>query len=88
MKKMGRKLKLIDRGMRLLQRYILANCFEPLYVITCRSNEGTGLQLSIPTVRRYVSKMNTASHIAVTYSMGKYAQRLDTNAVVTRYVYR
>ncbi len=60
MKNMERKHKLTDRGMRVLQRYILANCFEPLYVTTCRFNEGTRLQLSIPTVRRYIKKMNMA----------------------------
>ncbi len=49
--KMGRERKLADRGLRLLQRYKLANCFEPLYVIICHFSACPRLQLSVTTVR-------------------------------------
>ena len=86
-KKMGRRRKLSDRGMRPLQRYILEHCFEPLYVITGRFNEATNLDLSVITIRRYIRKMHVSSYIAIqkpflskkywtTYSMGVDAQGL------------
>ncbi len=64
-KKMGRKRKLSERGIRLLQKYVLGNCFDPLYVITARFNAATKLSLSINIVRCYIKRMNVNSCIAV-----------------------
>ena len=64
-KKMGRKPKLSERGMRLLKKYVLQNCFEPLYVITARFNAATKLQLSINTTRRYIKKLKMYSYVAI-----------------------
>ena len=65
LKKMGRRRKLSERGMRLLQRYILEHCFEPLHVIKGSFNEATNLDLSVITIRRYIRKMHLSSYIAI-----------------------
>ena len=64
-KNMGRRWKLSERGVRLLQRYILYHCFEPLYVITGRFKEATNLHLIVITVRRYICKMHMSSYITI-----------------------
>ena len=64
-KKMGRRRKPSDRGMRLLQRYILGHCFEALYVTTGRFKEATNLDLSVTTVCCYIRKMHMSSYIAI-----------------------
>ena len=64
-KKMGRKPKLSERGMRLLRRYILDNKFEPLYTIAARFNDSIGLNLLARTVRRYMRKLKMNWYIAV-----------------------
>ena len=52
--KPGRRGKLTERGTRLLKKYVLQNCFEPLYVITRQFNETHKLHLSVSTIRRYM----------------------------------
>ncbi len=64
-KKMGRKPKLSERGMRLLRQYILYNKFEPLYIIAARFHESVGLNLSARTVRRYIRKLKMDCYIVV-----------------------
>ena len=49
----------------MLQRYILANCFETFYIINWRFNNASGQQLSVPTAYRYPTRINKASNIAV-----------------------
>ena len=63
--KMGRKRKLSERGMRLLQRYIIQYCFEPMCTITGRFNAATKLKLSVVTVRHYDKILNIRSYIAI-----------------------
>ena len=48
-KKMGRKLKFSERGMRLLLRYVLQNCYESLHVIAAR------------LFKRVISRLGTTS---------------------------
>ncbi len=63
--KMGRPSRLSPRGMPLLQRYLLDNCFDPLYTIVAKFNATTKLHLSESRVRRYVRNLNIHSRIAV-----------------------
>jgi len=63
--KMVRKRKILDRGMRLLQIYHVANCFEPVYVITRQCNGATKLLLNVLTVRITIKRMNMSSCIAI-----------------------
>ena len=46
-KKMGRPWKLIERGMRLLKKYVTESCFESLHAITARFNAHSKLHRSI-----------------------------------------
>ncbi len=55
-KKVGRKQKLTERGMRLLNKYVIHNCFEPIYVIAARFNKATSLNLCVKTIRRCVKR--------------------------------
>jgi len=64
-KKIGRPRKLSERGIRLLQKYVLQHCLESLYVITARFNEYTKLHLSINAIREYIQKINMAPYISV-----------------------
>ena len=64
-KKLGRKLKLLGRVARLLQRYILQNCDESLHVIAARFNDTAGLSVSVWTVRRYKKRRKMSRYIAV-----------------------
>ncbi len=64
-KKMGRKAKLNERGMRLFRKYVMENRFEALYVILARFKEATGVSLSEQTGRRYIRKLLMQSYIAI-----------------------
>ena len=64
-KKMGRRLKFSERGMRLLQRYVLQTCYKSLHVIAARFNDTTGLSISVWTLRRYIKRMKMDRYITV-----------------------
>ncbi len=51
--------------MRLLQKYILDNCFNPLYIIAAKFNATTKLHFSESTVRRYIPQLNFQGRIAI-----------------------
>ena len=64
-KRSGRKRKLSDQGMRMFQKYVLRNRFEPLHVILARFKTHTGFQLSECTGRRYMRILKLESFIAI-----------------------
>ena len=62
---MGKPRKLSKRGMRSFKKYVLNNCFEPLYVIVSRFNIITGLEINESIAKRYMKKMKMYAFIAV-----------------------
>ena len=62
---MGRPRKLSARGIRLLQKHVQQNSFEPLHVIFARSNNATEIQLSVNTTRRYMNKLKMDCYVAI-----------------------
>lgn len=64
-KKMGRPVKLSHRNIRMFKKYILTNCFEPLYVIVNRFNITSCIKISISTAKRYMKRMKLYSFVAV-----------------------
>ena len=64
-KRMDRHRKLSPRGMRLLQRYVVEYCFDPLHVIAARFNEYNKLQLSVRTIKRALRRMGIHWYVAI-----------------------
>ena len=60
-KKQGRPRKLFQRGMRMLRKYLLDYCFDPLYVILGRFSAQTKITLSERTGRRYIRMLKIDS---------------------------
>ena len=51
--------------MRLLQRYVIEYCFDPLNVIAARFNEYTRQQLSASTIKRALRRMDIQCYVAI-----------------------
>ena len=64
-RKRGRPRKLSQRGMRLLRKYLLDYCFDPLFVILGRFSAHTKITLSGRTGRRYIRMLKMDSYVAV-----------------------
>lgn len=62
-KKMRRKRKLSEKGIRLLDRYGVDNFHEPLYTIIDRFNATTRLLMSKRIDRNYISRLNMDCYI-------------------------
>ena len=64
-KNMGRPFELSPRGMRLLQKYVVGNCFDPLRTIVAKFNTATDLHLTESTAGRYKRKFIMKNFIAM-----------------------
>ena len=64
-KRMARPRKLSPRGMRLLQRYVIEYCFDPLYVTDARFNAYFKLQLSVSTFKQAPRRMDIQYYVAI-----------------------
>ena len=64
-KRMGLPLNLSPRGMKLLQKYVMGNCFNPVQTIVAKFNAANALHLSKSTAHRYIRKFNIKSCIAM-----------------------
>ena len=62
---MGRRLKLSPRGMRLLQKYVVGNCLDPLHTTVAKFNTATDLHPSETTARCYIRKFRMKNCIAM-----------------------
>ena len=64
-KENGSPLKLSPRGMKLLEKYVMGNCFDPLHTIVAKLNVATELHLSESTTRRCIRKFDMKNCIAI-----------------------